>query len=80
MTQNVDRPLTGRRIEIEITPEMIEAGACALTSSLGGIEFFCDWDALAREVFEAMCNPYGSEPFLSRRPGPSKRPPNHRSK
>lgn len=52
--------------EIEITPKMLRAGAFALTSALGGVNF-SDWDDLAEQVFRAMRDPDGSEPLLSYR-------------
>ena len=64
MSDRAAQPVGSAVEEIEVTPEMIEAGAFALTSSLGGVEF-SDWDDLAKSVFLAMCNPRESEPFLS---------------
>ena len=46
---------TGRRSEIEVTPEMIEAGACVLERELGGaVTSFWSAPDLAAEVFRAM--------------------------
>lgn len=67
MSQSIaNAALSDAEPEIEVTPAMIEAGVSALTSELGGVDF-CRWDALARSVFLAMCNPAESEPFLSQR-------------